>query len=97
MALVNTLTVNGKLWRLFDDWASVLAHVQATGHDVTTGRVKLTHATLYYLAPLDTRPSMVGVQARGERPSKLRVFPPTNDCDPFWADKGHVDRFMVPM
>ncbi len=71
----------------FAIWAEVLAHV-AAGQPI------------WYQAPLDYRP--VHVQAvlyrhwRGrhvQKPTKVRVYPPSSDCDPFWADAGHLDRF----
>lgn len=48
---------------------------------------------LWYQAPLDFRPVRVACEVRGKNPQKVRVIPPTRDCDPFWADEGHAERF----
>ena len=73
--------------RPFATWAEVLTHV-AGGQPI------------WYQAPLEYAP--VRVQAmpyrrqrgvRLQKPTKVRVYPPSSDCDPFWADAGHLDRF----
>jgi hypothetical protein len=67
----------------FDSWDAVLTFVRAGGR-------------LYYQAPLDYRPVAVGASVRGNG-RKVRVVPPTRDCDPFWADAGHLDRMRQPV
>lgn len=61
----------------FDTWDQVLAHVA-------------NHYSVWYHAPLDVRPVRVSVTLRG---AKLRVYPPSNDADPFTADASHLERF----
>lgn len=46
---------------------------------------------IWYQAPLDARPVRVRCELRAR--SKVRVFPPTRDADPFTADAGHLERF----
>ena len=70
----------------FATWAEVLAHVGA-------------RQPIWYQAPLDYRPVRVrAVTLRRQRwtrlqPTEVRVYPSSMDCDPFWADAGHLDRF----
>jgi hypothetical protein len=64
----------------FSTWAAVLAHVKAG---------KRT----WYKAPMDHRPRSIGAKVRGNG-QKVRVDPLSNEADPFWADKGHLSRFM---
>lgn len=65
-------------FQTFDTWRDVLVHV-------------IAGSPIYYQAPLDARPVLVRVQLT--RGNKVRVFPPSTDCDPFTADAGHLDRF----
>lgn len=46
-----------------------------------------------YRAPLDYRPRQVTIQGGAKNKTRVRVYPPTNNCDPFWADATHLDRF----
>ena len=64
----------------FASWADVLRHV-ASGAE-----------TLYH-APMDLTPRTVVATVRGKRPTVVRVVPLSNQCDPFNADAGHLDRF----
>lgn len=47
--------------------------------------------TIYYQAPLDYRPSVVGCVVRKD--GKVRVTPVYGDADPFTADVAHLTRF----
>jgi hypothetical protein len=62
----------------FSTWAELL---DAIGADYT----------LFYQGPMDYRPSVVHTKLRKD--GKIRVTPIYADCDPFTADKGHLDRF----
>ena len=74
----------------FATWRDVLVHVQAS-------------KPIFYQAPLDFRPVRVrvllhrharrGTQGIVLSATVLRVYPPTNDADPFFADARHLDRF----
>lgn len=62
----------------FSTWAELLDHISG-------------EYPLFYHAPLDFRPRRVSAVAR--RDGKLRVYPLTNEADPFTADSAHLDRF----
>ena len=47
---------------------------------------------LWYLAPMNTRPSSVMV-VKIYKNGKLRIDPLSNQADPFNADSGHLSRF----
>jgi len=62
----------------FESWEDLLMHVAAG-------------LSIWYHAPLDVNPVRVRAEIRSRM--KVRVFPPSRDCDPFTADRGHLDRF----
>lgn len=65
----------------FATWDAVLAHVAAG-------------LPVWYYAPLDYRATRLGSsEVRVMRGAKIRIRPPSRDCDPFTADAGHLDRF----
>ncbi len=80
---MTTKSIEGSTYRSFDSWADVLA---AASQGVR----------LFYHAPMDYRPvAITTASAGGKARNKIKVFPPTNDADPFVADAGHLDRFWV--
>ncbi|OPZ35979.1 MAG: hypothetical protein BWY99_02108 [Synergistetes bacterium ADurb.BinA166] len=63
----------------FASWAQLLDHVRK-GKPVS------------YKAPFDRAHRQVKASVRGKG-QKVRVDQGEQDADPFWADKGHLDRF----
>ena len=64
-------------YQTFNTWREVLEHVRSG-------------AQLYYHAPFDLEPAMVG--AKTVRGGKVRIVPRTSDADAFTADRKHLDR-----
>jgi hypothetical protein len=62
------------------DWTDVLTAAKA-------------RKLLRYQAPMDHRPCLVKVRWIKTRPDEVFVHPPGFECDPFWADEDHVNRF----
>lgn len=69
-------------WQKFRTWGALLVHLSNGAQ------------WIWYHAPLDVRPRLVKV-VRIYKNGKVRINPGHPDCDPFTADSGHLDRFMV--
>lgn len=70
-------------FKKFRTWGDVLAHVS-------------NGSRVWYLAPLSYAPALIQVRRGAKRHAdQLRVTPYDRDCDPFWADEDHFDRFLV--
>jgi hypothetical protein len=64
----------------FATWADVLEWVRAK-------------KIVFYQAPLNVRPTMVRASVRGAG-KKVRIAATSRDSDAFWADSGHLSRFL---
>lgn len=63
----------------FTNWNELLLYVQE-------------ELPVYYKAPMNFR--AVQVKVKLVRGGNIRVYPPSNDCDPFTADEKHLMRFQ---
>ena len=75
-----------RTYQKFETWDQVLEYV-------TKGKCSLDSCGIYYQAPMDYRPVLVLAKRRGNG-RKVRIIPPGLLADPFWADAGHLDRFL---
>ena len=64
---------------IFNTWSELQAHIAAG-------------LPLWYQAPMDYRPVHIEAVLL-PRTGNIRVFPPTDDADPFVADVDHLPRF----